>query len=276
MQGRNGRPERYREELYQPREFRRTRRDSLPRYHEYARMPRERQRLHDGYYRRYAQGQYDSRSSSSDSSVNRTVRKGKTRSGINARPSSSVQDQLRYPHFSLGQVSGFIGMNLQFHQLSFEQFIAGELETIHTCLDQEEQWGRIELLHHIVQWNLRSNVSWPQIRNTYAHILRKIENREITWNADWDRYERFIYDKITTTNKAEKVKIPVPAKPKPDITWFCKAYQKVEGCARESPHPGRIGNQFRQLHHICASCWMKEKVKRYHPECSPDCPTREM
>ena len=135
------------------------------------------------------------------------VKRRSTRSGINAKPSSSVKDQLRYPHFSLGQVSGFIGLNIQFHQLTYGQFIAGELETIHSCCDPQEQRGRMELLHRISQWSLRANVAWVQIRNTYAHILRKIENREITWEADWDQFERHIYDKIATPGtKVEKLK----------------------------------------------------------------------
>lgn len=201
------------------------------------------------------------------------VKRRSTRSGINAQPSSSVKDQLRYPHFSFGQVSGFIGLNIQFHQLTYGQFIAGELETIHSCCDPQEQRGRMELLHRISQWSLRANVAWVQIRNTYAHILRKIENREITWEADWDRFEHFIYDKIVQNTKP---KTSASSKPKSEITWFCRMYQKPEGCPKDSPHPGRIGNQYRQLHHICAACWLKDHVKRAHPESSPECLQKEM
>ena len=199
----------------------------------------------------------------------------KIRSGISAKPTSSVREQLRYPHFSLGQVSGFIGLNLQFHHLSYEQFIAGEMETIISTSDQCERKGRIELLNRISQWQLRANVSWVQIRNTYAHILRKIENKEIHWNADWDRYERHIYDKIINT-KSEKTKTTKSGfVTKIDTVWFCKAFQKPEGCSKESPHPGKIGNTFKQLHHICATCWMKDQVKKNHAECSIDCPHKE-
>ena len=191
-------------------------------------------------------------------------------SGINAKPSSSVRDQLHYPHFALGQVSGYIGLNIQFHNLTFEQFVAGELETIHTCNDSQERAGRIDLLHQIAQWNLRTNVSWLQIRNTYAHILRHIENREVGWDTDWERYEKYIYDKVgANLNKNEKTK---QQRQKIETIWFCKAFQKPEGCTRDSPHPGRVGNQFKQMYHICASCWLKDKIKRGHPESSPDCP----
>ena len=73
----------------------------------------------------------------------------KNRPGINAKPTSNVCIQLRYPHFSLRQMTGFIGQNVQYHHLSFEQFIAGKLATISTCDDASEKEGRLELLQHI-------------------------------------------------------------------------------------------------------------------------------
>ena len=123
---------------------------------------------------RYRSGQsYDSSSSNSE-----PVRKwsNNIRSGINSKPSSLVKEQLRYPHFSLGQQTGFIGMNIPFHQPTYDQFLAGELSTITDTHDHSEKVGRIELLQRISLWKLRAGISWPQVRNTYAYILRKIEN----------------------------------------------------------------------------------------------------
>ena len=140
-------------------------------------------------------------------------------------------------------------------------------------MNKHERDGRIWLLHQIAQWNLRANASWPQVRNIYTHIIRKIENQEISWDADWERYEKFIYDKVTTN--AMKFEKKSRIRQKQETVWFCKAYQKIEGCNKDSPHPGRIGNQFKQMPHICAPCWLKEKIRRNHPECSLDCPNRD-
>ena len=93
---------------------------------------------------------------------------------------------------------------MQFHQLSYEQFVAGELATICYTTDEYEKEGRTELLQRISMWKMRANVTWPQVRNTYAHILRHIENREITWEADWDRYERHIYDRIAPHKRQKR------------------------------------------------------------------------
>ena len=88
-------------------------------------------------------------------------------------------------------------------------------------------------------------------------MLRKVENGEISWYADWDRYEKHIYDKITLvsqSNKIEKQKTNATYKSKTEFAWFCKAYQKPDGCSKESPHPGWVGNQFASLtisvHHV--------------------------
>ena len=206
--------------------------------------------------------------SSSDDKIPQS--KGK-KSGINAKLTSNVQVQLTYPHYSLGQLSGFIGQNIQYHQLSFEQFMAGELSTIDTCQDIIEKIGRMQLLKRVALWRLRVNVTWPQIRNAFAHILRRIENKEVTWESDWDTFEQHIYDKIANTVKNEKSKKSNIA----ESVWFCKAYQRQEGCAKDSPHLAKIGANFRQVQHICASCWLKEKQRKLHPECSVDCPSKE-
>ena len=233
------------------------------RHNRLFRLERGHDRDRDDIQHRYRAGQsIDSNSDSSTESQVRNDKPKKIRSGINVKPTSSIQEQLRYPHFSLGQISGFINMNLQFHNLSYEQFIAGELVTINNSMDLDEQQGHTELLQRISQWQLRSNVTWPQVRNTYAHIIRCIENKEITWQTNWDQFERFIYDKVNTQNTtAKNDKAKAVVKPKTESVWFCCTYQRSEGCSKDAPHPGRIGTQICSLLHICATCWLKEKIK---------------
>ena len=162
--------------------------------------------------------------------------------------------------------------------MTYEQFLTGELTTIVPAEEVEEQVGCTELLQRITLWKLRANVSWAQVRNVYAHIMRKIENREINWDADWDRYERHIYDKIATnnnanSNKGEKIQKGNRNKD-PETVWFCKPYQR-DACSKELPHPGKVGNLFRQMHHICATCYFKDKAREPHPEVSPECPYKK-
>ena len=196
------------------------------------------------------------------------------RSGISARLNSNVSEQLVYPQFLLGQISGFIGQNINFHQLNYEQFIANELSTIVNLQNVTEICGCTKLLHRVSLWKLRANVTWQKVHNAYAHIVHRIENKEIMWEANWDDYERHIYDKVVNSsvgaNKMDKVK-----KQQSEFTYFCKSYQKTEGCRKESPHDIKIGNVFRQVHHICTTCWCKDRSRKEHSKSSSECPYRE-
>ena len=169
---------------------------------------------------------------SNSSSESPEGRSRKVRSGISAKPTSSVKVQQTYPHFSLGQVSGYIGQNLQFHNLTYEQFMAGEMVTITSTENLQEAEGRMLLLQRIALWRLRANVSWPQVRNTYAHIIRKIENQEIDWQANWDSYKQHIYDKIAPVSNKTKDSKKTGGNMQSDFVWYCKAYQKPKGCPK--------------------------------------------
>ena len=209
--------------------------------------------------------------SSDSDSVDQRRSDRKIKSGINAKPCSKVRKELTYPHFSLGQTSSFMGTSIQFHSLTYEQFMAGELNTIMNIVSSEEHRGRVALLQKISNWKLLANVSWPQIRNTYAHVLRKIENRELGWNTDFNHFKRHIYEKLAMSklDKIDKNKF------RSSTDWFCKQYQKLEGCSRESPHPVKFGNQTKQAYHFCATCWNKDKVKKLHSESALECPYKE-
>ena len=156
--------------------------------------------------------------------------RSKIKSGINAKPCSKVKRELIYPHFSLGQTSGFMSSPLQFHQLSYEQFIAGELNTIMNVTNSDERKGRVALLQKIANWKLLANVNWQQIRNTYAHILRKIENKEMGWCSDYDRFERHIYETIASKiDKNEKIDKIEKSKIKSKQTGFANNTKELKG-----------------------------------------------
>ena len=89
-----------------------------------------------------------------------------------------------------------MGAPISYYNLSYDQFIAGKLYTIMNVTSNAERQGCVTLLQKIANWKLMIGASWNQIRNTYAHILRKIENREITWSADFNRFEKHIYEKV--------------------------------------------------------------------------------
>ena len=53
--------------------------------------------------------------------------------------------------------------------------------------------------------------------------------------------------------------------------WFCSQYQK-NNCNQGSVHEQRVKGVIRPVHHICATCWIKDKCRNKHSECSLECP----
>ena len=105
------------------------------------------------------------------------------------------------------------------------------------------------------------------------HILRKIENREIAWFTEWQRFEHHIYERVVPTVKSEKTRKTVQSGV--EYMFFCKAFQKPEGCLHEVPHPGKIGTGYKTVHHFCATCWQKDRSKNAHSESSLECPFKQ-
>ena len=229
----------------------------------------------DDHYRRSRSGETDhsyySDESESTERIHKTRNSRKVKSGINAKPSSSVHRELTYPHFSLGQISGYVAVNISFHQLTYEQFVAGEMHTILRTREEVEKYGRERLLSKIATWKLRVNVTWAQVRNAYAIILRQIENGEATWDIDFNTREYLIYEKVMLKTEKEKIERDRIRKTTGTGDWFCKAFQREDGCSKETPHWGTVLGKPRMVQHFCATCWQKDRTKRMHSESSMEC-----
>ena len=190
------------------------------------------------------------------------------KSGITAKATSKVRREMTYPHFTLGQTSPFVPTDIAFEQLIYDQFVAGEITTISRTTSRNEKHGRIRLLQNISHWKLRNAVSWIQLRSVYALILRDIENEIITWHDDFNVYQHLLTDR-------PPVNTVRPRENRPNETWFCRQFQRPEGCSKESPHNIKWGNKDKWVQHICAKCWLRDKVKRYHAETSNECPNKQ-
>ena len=54
-------------------------------------------------------------------------------------------------------------------------------------------------------------------------------------------------------------------------TFFCSTYQRDQ-CWYEGAHQGKYNGRMVTRQHICAACWLKDKVQANHPESSKECP----
>ena len=150
----------------------------------------------------------------------------------------------------------------------FEHHVAGEARTIELCTKPAQILGRLRLLRRMAYAKLRG-YEWSLIRKMYAAILTSIESRENTWEASFDRFENILYRKIPQRYPKERER--------ENKKWFCREYNRPEGCNKNNPHKGPVGAAgiIRTVHHICAVCYMKKKEENRHPEGHPSCPYRD-
>ena len=58
--------------------------------------------------------------------------------------------------------------------------------------------------------------------------------------------------------------------------WFCKNFNRAEGCQLAAPHEAYVGRppHRRMVKHICAQCWIKDQAVKLHSEVDANCPYR--
>ena len=152
--------------------------------------------------------------------------------------------------------------------MQFEHHMAEEARTIELYMEPAQILGRLRLLRRMACAKLRG-YEWVLIQKMYAAILTSIEAKENTWECTFDRFESILYKK--------QIQKPFREKDRDNKKWFCRDYNRPEGCNRPSPHRAQVGAAGinRTVHHICAKCYMKDKAENRHPEGHDTCPHRD-
>ena len=194
-------------------------------------------------------------------------KKSKNRkSGMLAKPTHNIKRPAIWPHFNL-QLA-YAATPVAFAQLSFEQMVAGEIKTIRDSQDKVEAEGRLKLLSKLALLKAR-NYPWGKLRDLYAAIMREIEKDEARWDSDWRHIEESVIDPM------DRVQVPGQdrgqdnsKKTSKKEEWYCKDFNTENGCPKDSPHEAMVGRppKKRQVKHMCAVCWNKDKEARKHSE----------
>ena len=152
--------------------------------------------------------------------------------------------------------------------------MAGEISIIAADdLSELEKKGRLNLLQKIIYYS--NTYEFKGLKAFYAAWLREIELGKRNWSDDPQQIESAILNKYLLknkgfsgfTNKGSSNKMESGE----DKTWFCSEFQRNK-CKHKSSHL-RVHNGKQKLaSHICATCWLKDKKKLEHPECSSSCP----
>ena len=219
-----------------------------------------------------------------DSDCRNECRHTKTRSGMLDKCSTNIHHKEVWPQKNLGE--DWAEEEIEFKQLRFKHLVAGETQTIETCSDPAQILGRLRFLRRISYLKLRG-IEWHLLRKMYAAILSSIETGEYSWESNFDRFESILYRKILTDRNADRDHRsydgnqdhkPTDGNQQEGRKRYCKDYNKAEGCPRSSPHIAWIGTgpnaTKRTVHHYCATCLVRDRTPREHPEIHPDCPHR--
>ena len=197
----------------------------------------------------------------------------KKKSGINAKASDRVKNPQKWPHSHLQ--FEYVNKQVKYDELDFKLFVAGELEIISDPdLSSSERSGRLTLLKKIVYYY--STYEFKGLKAFYAGWVREIELGKKKWSDDSAQIETAILSKYVMKSSKPRSSQPSATRKSDSQTneenvWFCQAYQRNK-CLHKTAHTETIKGKLKLAQHVCATCWLKDKQKLGHPECSSSCP----
>ncbi len=208
-------------------------------------------------------------------------RGSQTKSGFVAKTTDSVRFPQIWPHVALQDE--LFGKHLGFLELNFRLFAAGELEIItRPGISTIEQTGRLGLLKQLAYLN--GYHDWKVVRNVYMAIVRKIEVGVLSWQSSFIGEIQWMCTKLyamgsmagSSSNKqAGAVRAGrSEAKTKTEGFWWCRDFNREKGCSLGDPHVAQVYGKQVIVNHVCAKCWIEDKVKAQHAEESSACPKR--
>ena len=197
------------------------------------------------------------------------------RSGLVARSTDQVRFPQTWPHVALQDE--FFQQSLEFKDLDFRLFVAGELE-IATSPDisDRERTGRLMLLKQLAYLNGAHH--WNILKNIYLTVVRKIELGSLDWGSSFLSEIQWILTKHTVTQ---------PARSQPptrntnytvqntgytgqktrdtESRLMCFDYNKGACAFREAHYINTKNGRQEWVRHGCSKCWRKDTVYREHP-----------
>ena len=214
----------------------------------------------------------------------------KLRSGMIRKAADRVLEPQVWPHVALR--GEYISQEMSFSDLDFRTLVAGELEIISSPNTRRgERIGRTQLLKQLAY--LYNSYSIEVIKTVYTSIVNRIEMRLLSWdlwNSEFLKEIQWVTTRhvpkqiqhMGSKSKAKKSYRNVSRMDEStpsgrgrfdenNLVWFCRDYQR-EVCAHKEAHEGVVKGRTVTVQHICAKCWLYDRVKKEHPEYNKQCP----
>ena len=200
------------------------------------------------------------------------VPRGKVKSGLDIKSTDTVVKQVLWLHLLLQ--NSYVTSNLGFSELSLPLLVAGELEILSTLLPKDvslEFRARLEFLKLLAyeanSYPIKTIAEW------YAAYMRRIELGRGNWGGNFYAVGQPILAKYQIRQESRITSKPTQYQNKDSkpFVYFCSAFNKGS-CDKKAPHETLMRGKTVKVEHICAICWLRNKVKKYHPEGTHDCP----
>lgn len=192
------------------------------------------------------------------------------KSGIHESSGGAVQRQVIWPHSMLGaKFLPSMDSKIIYHDLDERLLTIGELSIIKSGkISESERVARIEILEDIL-FNV-PHFEWSALLRFHATILSGIEKGLYKFGDDFSSLGNQILRPYP--KRRAVVPKPLPIKAGEDTrVFFCKDYNKGS-CSMGDKHSTSFNGKKFNVRHICAKCWLKNKVQNNHPESSVSCP----
>ena len=220
----------------------------------------------------------------------KTKHRGKgraTKSGRSRRAGDSVVKSEVWPQAKLSLQ--YAGRRLKYDELSMPLFVAGFIES----LDSDIKRGRTEqlnskLMHLKSLMYAASYQDWDVILELNTAIVSDIERGHRQWGDSTLDIESRVFSSVTLKGVTRQGTLASPkgigGKTSMSVTgdtnvggagktagvMFCRQFQSGK-CNKPKSHIGFVNGKRNTVTHICATCWLVERVQHSHSEASTEC-----
>jgi len=158
------------------------------------------------------------------------------KSGIKVKSADKVVNPQSFPHNFLQ--FEYVSKDIEFKQLNFKMFVAGELEIINNfCKNRSEKEGRLKLLQKVAYFS--SIYQWTSVLDIYAACLRLIELGRKFWTDDPQILETVMLSGHNLPKENRQANFKSASKNQTsskEHIWFCVKYQRNKCEQSISPH----------------------------------------
>ena len=175
----------------------------------------------------------------------------------------------------------YVSKGLKFDELDMPLFVAGFVE----ALEVDIKHGRVKMidrkLRHLKSLMYTASFqNWDTILELHSAIVLDIERGNRKWgDSNLDIESKVVSSAsvklrqaYNSSRQGQLQGVTTGGSFKSNVTnvWFCRQYQSGK-CDKGKSHVTFVSGKKRTVTHICAICWLTDKVQKEHAESSLEC-----